>query len=209
MSVLTRFFICSALYIGQPVMSYAGLKEAFIAYNNKDYVTAMREFRVLANLGDSWAQYELGMMYYNGAGVPQNFKEAVKWYRLAADQGEAFSQASLGLAYLDGQGVAQDFKEAMRWCRLAANQGHADAQHNLGIMYGNGKGVPTNLVIAYALFNLSASNDARSANKAPANRDKALSILNRYQIEAGQALTRNMNSIGVLNALDAYAATLR
>ena len=33
------------------------------------------------------AQYNLGYMYHNGQGVPQDYAEAVKWYRKAADQG--------------------------------------------------------------------------------------------------------------------------
>ena len=35
------------------------------------------------------AQYNLGVMYDNGDGVPQDEVEAMRWYRLAADQGFA------------------------------------------------------------------------------------------------------------------------
>ena len=45
------------------------------------------------------AQYNLGVMYDNGDGVPQDYKEAVKWYRLAAEQGDASAQYNLGLMY--------------------------------------------------------------------------------------------------------------
>ncbi|MSR43556.1 MAG: hypothetical protein EXS19_05920, partial [Pedosphaera sp.] len=37
--------------------------------------------------GDASAQYNLGVMYANGLGVPKDEVEAVKWYRKAADQG--------------------------------------------------------------------------------------------------------------------------
>ena len=33
------------------------------------------------------AQFNLGVMYANGDGVPKDAAEAVKWYRKAADQG--------------------------------------------------------------------------------------------------------------------------
>jgi TPR repeat protein len=33
------------------------------------------------------APYNLGLMYYNGKGVRQDYAEAVKWYLLAAEQG--------------------------------------------------------------------------------------------------------------------------
>ena len=38
----------------------------------------------LANAGDALAQFNLGVMYANGYGVPQDYKEALKWYKLSA-----------------------------------------------------------------------------------------------------------------------------
>jgi len=35
------------------------------------------------------AQYNLGAMYKDGAGVPQDYKTAVKWFTLSAKQGYA------------------------------------------------------------------------------------------------------------------------
>jgi len=36
--------------------------------------------------GDALAQNNLGVMYENGQGVPQDYKEAVKWYTKAAEE---------------------------------------------------------------------------------------------------------------------------
>ena len=94
--------------------------------------------------GQAEAQHNLGGMYNQGQGVPQNFKEALVWYRKAADQGDADAQFNLGAMYDQGQGVPQNFKEALLWYRKAADQGDAGAQCNLGAMYANGKGVPQN-----------------------------------------------------------------
>ena len=58
------------------------------AYGAGDYATALQEWTPLAEAGDEVAQYNLGVMYDNGLGVPQDPKEAVKWYRLAAEQGD-------------------------------------------------------------------------------------------------------------------------
>ena len=88
--------------------------------------------RVRAEAGDAEAQFNLGVLYNNGDGVPQDDAEAVRWYRLAADQGYADAQYNLGVMYATGEGVPQDDAEALRWYRLAADQGHAGAQHNLG-----------------------------------------------------------------------------
>ena len=56
---------------------------------------ALKQLRLAAEQGDADAQYNLGVMYDNGAGVPENKAEAVKWYRLAAEQGYASAQYAL------------------------------------------------------------------------------------------------------------------
>lgn len=61
--------------------------------------------RHAAEQGDAAAQYNLGGMYANGWGVPQDYAEAVRWYRLAAEQGYAFAQYNLGHIYSTGEGV--------------------------------------------------------------------------------------------------------
>src|SRR5271165_2127439 len=93
------------------------------ALQNGDYATALKEFLPLAEQGDAEAQYNLGVMYRDGDGVPQDDKEAVRWFRLAAEQGLANGQFNLGYMYGTGHGVPQDDKEAVRWCRLAAEAG--------------------------------------------------------------------------------------
>jgi TPR repeat protein len=77
------------------------------------------------------------MMYANGDGVPQDYKETVKWFQLAAEQGIAQAQYNLGVGYLQGQVVAQDYKEAIKWNRLAAEQGYAQDQFNMGAWTDN------------------------------------------------------------------------
>jgi len=75
---------------------------------------------LLAEQGDASAQFNLGVMYDNGWGVPQNYTEAAKWYRQAAEQGQADAQNNLGVMYLQGQGVPQDYTLAYSWLNLAA-----------------------------------------------------------------------------------------
>jgi TPR repeat protein len=59
------------------------------AYSAGDYVTALREWRPLAEQGYTKAQYKLGRMYNYGKGVSQDFKEAARWYKLAVNKGYA------------------------------------------------------------------------------------------------------------------------
>jgi len=121
--------------------------------------------RRLADQGKAWAQYNLGVMYDNGRGLPQDYKEAVKWYRKAADQGNADAENNLGASYEDAEGVQQDYDEAVKWYRKAAEQGHARAQTNLGWMYRNGKGVARDDKEAAKWFRKAADQgDARAQN---------------------------------------------
>ena len=89
-----------------------------------DFATALKEWKPLAEAGDADAQYNLGVMYDNGEGVPQDYAEAVKWYRLAAEQGYAKAQTNLGFMYEKGQGVLQDNATAHMWYNVGAANGN-------------------------------------------------------------------------------------
>jgi TPR repeat protein len=91
------------------------------------------ETKRLAEQGHATAQFNLGAMYADGLGVPENDAEAVGWYRLAAEQGLAEAQSNLGTIYDTGDGVPENKAEAVRWYRLAVEQGNAAAQFNLGV----------------------------------------------------------------------------
>ena len=93
------------------------------AYERGDYSTALALWRPLAEQGVAEAQFNLGLMYSNGEGVPQDYAEAVQWFQLAAEQENARGQFGLGYMYEHGYGVPQDYAEAQRWYRLAGEQG--------------------------------------------------------------------------------------
>jgi TPR repeat protein len=135
------------------------IEEADTAYRKRDYATALRLIRPLADHGNAVSQTFLGAMYFNGDGVAQNYGEAAKWYRLAADRGNASAQDLLGSMYFDGKGVQQNYAEAAKWYRVAADRGNASAQNHLGSMYSNGKGVPRNDTEAVRWFRLAADLD--------------------------------------------------
>jgi len=62
-------------------------EEAPVASGNIDYEKLVQQDLLAAQAGSAQAQYNLGMAYEHGLGVPQNDKEALKWYQLAAKQG--------------------------------------------------------------------------------------------------------------------------
>jgi hypothetical protein len=71
--------------------------------------------RQRAEQGDAKAQADLGGMYRQGAGVKQDYSEALHWLRKAANQGNSAGRFELGQMYLEGQGVDQNYVEAARW----------------------------------------------------------------------------------------------
>ena len=120
----------------------AGLKEGYAALARKDYVTAAKEYRPLAEKGNAEAQYRIGRMYEFGNGYPQDKTQGIAWVRKAADQGHVDAEQELGVVYATGDGVPQDDVQAVAWFRKAAEKGDATAQYNLGLLYAKGAGVP-------------------------------------------------------------------
>ena len=129
---------------------------ALNAFNKNEFDIAYQLFFELADKGIAEAQINLGMMYENGQGVSQDFKEAVRWYRLAADQELTKAQYNLGLMYAQGKGVDKDPIQASKWYRLAADQGLIQAQTTLASMYHEGDGVLKNYEAASKLYRLAA-----------------------------------------------------
>ena len=107
----------------------------------KDLAEAARWYRKAADQSLGEAQFNLGVMYDKGEGVPQDYAQAAEWYRKAADQSLGEAQFNLGVMYDKGEGVPQDYAEAVKWYREAADQGLGRAQFNLGVMHDKGKGV--------------------------------------------------------------------
>jgi len=144
-----------------------------------------------AEQGDADAQNTLGVMYYNGEGVPQDYVEAVRWYRRAADQGLAAAQFNLAVMYDRGRGVPQDDPEAVTWYRLAVDQGFAAAQYNLGFMYDRGRGVPLDFVESLKWVSLAAARASGDRQKSYAAAREALAKLMTAE-QIGEAQKRAM-----------------
>ena len=97
------------------------------SYLKGDYQAAFDEWLPLAELGDAEAQYNLGVMFDQGASVEQDLSRAASWYRKAAEQGFMDAQTNLGMMYVRGEGVPTDHAEASNWLQRAADMGDAEA----------------------------------------------------------------------------------
>ena len=83
--------ICAGVLWGGPVgadeADDAVWDRAVAAYIRGDYAEAMNWCRKAAEQGQAGTQYNLGDMYHQGQGVPQDFVWAHMWLNLAAAQG--------------------------------------------------------------------------------------------------------------------------
>ena len=78
--------LCAGFTLGLTAPASAGWDEGVVAYDRGDFATANREWRPLAKQGMAEAQYNLGVMYSYGRGVPQDYVQAHMWYNIAASR---------------------------------------------------------------------------------------------------------------------------
>ncbi len=88
---IRRALLAAALALGLAVPAAADYWSEFEAgvdaYAGGRHAEAVSRFRPLAEAGDDRAQYWLGIMYFEGKGVPQDDVRAYLWLSLAAEQG--------------------------------------------------------------------------------------------------------------------------
>jgi TPR repeat protein len=161
------------------------------AYDASDWATALQEWKPLAEQGSASAQFNLALMYSNGRGVLQDYKEAVKWYTLAAEQGYARAQFLLAINYYVGEGVLQDYEEAVKWYTLAAEQGHVQAQFHLGSRYALGRGALQDNIMAHMWINIASANGYEGSGS---TRDQIAKKMTPAAIEKAQAMARECMS---------------
>ena len=107
----------------------------------------------LAEGGDKIAQFNLGLMYEKGDGIPQDYssesplrkmtwlsiralhlKEAEKWYVKSAKKGNSDAMFKLGVMYNNEEAPKDNPYIAYAWWRAAKENGHEQAKINLGIL---------------------------------------------------------------------------
>ena len=113
---MTRLLILLILLIALPTMSWsADFEKGLEAYETGDYETTLKEFRAVADQGEVAAQNSLGLMYYKGQDVPENYIQAYMWASLAAAQSD--EDAVEGLEILEKKMTPVQVAEAQRLAR--------------------------------------------------------------------------------------------
>ncbi len=92
---------------------------------------SLAELRKVADQGDADGQWQMGVRYHNGEGVPQDDAEAMRWFQRAAEQGNVAAQSALGSYYWAGRGVPEDLSQAYFWSVIALAQGDDNSKGRL------------------------------------------------------------------------------
>jgi serine/threonine protein kinase len=105
----------------------------------QNFSEAARWYRMAAEGGDPWGQYNLGNMYLNGELGQPNYSEAVPWLILAADNHVTNAQVNLGGIFAQGLAPGQlEATQVLPWLQEAYGNGNVNAAYWLGFLYAYG-----------------------------------------------------------------------
>ncbi|MFK5984692.1 MAG: tetratricopeptide repeat protein [Pseudomonadota bacterium] len=93
----------------------------------KKYYKALDICKQMAKQGHPSAQFNLGILYYQGLGVMSDKRIANKWIAKAAMNNFAKAQYNLGIMTANGIGADADLSNAYAWLILAKKNGYEDA----------------------------------------------------------------------------------
>ncbi len=99
-----------------------------------DYVHALNEYQLAADLGDPVAAYDLGLMYEKGKNQWVDLAKAKELYLQAAQGGVVKAMVSLGILYA----MDHHYDEALSWLNKAVAKDDSDAEYQLGWMAEKG-----------------------------------------------------------------------
>jgi hypothetical protein len=105
-----------ALGVAGPVAA-GPLEDGNAAYKRRDYATAMRILRPLADQGDSKAAVTVGLMYQHNFGVPLDYVTAYMWFSLGAAHSDTFAAFLLNqmIPKMTQQEIAEAEKRVREW----------------------------------------------------------------------------------------------
>jgi len=80
------------------------------AYDKRDYATALKEWRPLAEQGGAHAQLNLGVMYFNGQGVTRDYIRAHMWWNIVVSLG--INEAAVNLSMVQRKMTPTEIRKA-------------------------------------------------------------------------------------------------
>lgn len=129
---MTRFFNAK----NGDILSIVDIGTDFAKARMFEYAVTCWEYVVNTGQGNAAVYSNLGVSYYYGNGVKQDYKKAVSYYQRAAALGHPFGMYNLAVACEYGNGTPKDMEKAISFYQHAAEKGvdmAIDALIRLGI----------------------------------------------------------------------------
>ncbi|MCW8451588.1 tetratricopeptide repeat protein [Legionella quinlivanii] len=118
---------------------YASVALGFIYDTvDDDYVNAADNYSRAAATGDAIGQYNLGLLYENGKGMPVNPEKAREYFQQSAEQGYGKAMTQLAGLYFNGINGIRDEQQALHWYKKAVAAGDSGAMYQLGLLSETG-----------------------------------------------------------------------
>jgi len=125
--LLCALVVCGAIGLSSRQAWADAFYDGLVAYNSREYASAARIWRKLAQAGHAKAQSSLGFLYVKGLGVRPDSAKAAHWFLRAATRGVVEAQMFLGVMHLSGDGVPKSPVLAYMWSDVAVSAGYAQA----------------------------------------------------------------------------------
>ncbi len=154
-----RGVLASALLLAIAGFAHADeLGDARAAYRQRDYATAFKLWRPLADKRNAEAETWLGVLYEEGLAVGKDEQMAHSLMRKAAAQDYPEAICFLGERYVSGwHGTPHDVDQGLALMRTASEKGDVKCQYELGDFYRSGLfGVRVDLAEAARWYQKSA-----------------------------------------------------
>lgn len=129
-----------------------------------------KDYKVLAESGDTESQWILGRYFYSGVDVPQDLALSSYWFRKAAEKNFPDACYDLGTHYWHGVGVEKSHVHAAFWLLKAAYTADSytagKAQIALGDIYSSGDhGLEKDHLEAYAWYAIASRSSDQTVKK--------------------------------------------
>lgn len=134
--------------LGSTLFEPSGKDAAYIAFEQGQYLTALKLASERAKNDDPQAHTLLGRLYARGLGVPRDELKAAQYYRRGAQLGDTEAMFAFGVILAAGTSIKKDPEGAAQMFEQAAKRGHPAAHYNLALLFLTGKGKPENPIRA-------------------------------------------------------------
>ena len=83
------FLVLSLLFVFLfSASAFTDLENGLAAAYRGDFSIALKEWKPLAEQGDTYAQYNMGLIYAHGLGVIEDYVRALMWLNIAVSRGD-------------------------------------------------------------------------------------------------------------------------